>query len=98
MTEQNPIGMARDAAQQGMNAVSDTVQGVKDAATDAAARAQGMARQASRQASAAAQNLYGQGSDLVGMLDRTVAENPLASVLIAGAIGFGIALATTRRR
>ncbi|HVC52177.1 MAG TPA: hypothetical protein VND87_09160 [Stellaceae bacterium] len=98
MSEQNPHGTAREAVRQATTAVAETVQGVKDAAADAGAKTQALARQAGHQAGAAAQNLYGQGSGLVAGLDRTVAENPLAALLIAGAIGYGVAWMTTRRR
>ena len=72
--------MARKASSAGIQAVtqaSDTVQGA--------------ARQVSGQASQAASKVYEQGAWAGGHITRYTAEQPLAALLIAAAIGYGIA-------
>jgi ElaB/YqjD/DUF883 family membrane-anchored ribosome-binding protein len=72
--------MARKASSAGLQAVtqaSDTVQGA--------------ARQVSGQASQAASKVYEQGAWAGGYITRYTAEQPLTALLIAAAIGYGIA-------
>jgi ElaB/YqjD/DUF883 family membrane-anchored ribosome-binding protein len=52
---------------------------------------QGVAREAGNQASQAATNLYQQGTHAREQVSRYVAEQPLTSLLIAAAIGYGLA-------
>jgi ElaB/YqjD/DUF883 family membrane-anchored ribosome-binding protein len=72
--------MARKASSAGLQAVtqaSDTVQGA--------------ARQVSSQASQAASKVYEQGAWAGGYITRYTTEQPLTALLIAAAIGYGIA-------
>jgi ElaB/YqjD/DUF883 family membrane-anchored ribosome-binding protein len=53
--------------------------------------AQDMARQAAQQAGAAAESVYNQSLEAREMLERAVVQNPLLSLLVAGAVGYGLA-------
>ena len=71
---------------------------VTTAAADLTAKAQEYgakageyAREASRQASAAAQTAYGTGSDVLDTVETFARENVWGSLLIAGAVGYGLA-------
>ena len=55
-----------------------------------AAGAQDMARRAADQASAAGEVLYDQGTRAGEYLTRNVNEYPIAALLIAGAVGYGL--------
>ena len=76
---------ANGAVRQARNALSDTADSVKNLANDAAERAQLLAREAG----AAAESLY--NSDMRANIERAVVENPWAALLVAGALGYGIA-------
>ena len=58
---------------------------------------QGAARQASDQATQAATNLYQQGSRASDFISRYTAEQPVTALLVAGAIGYGLAFLIHRR-
>ncbi len=62
-----------------------------DVATNAGNAAQDLARRAREQTSATADTLYKQGARASEYLTRNVNEYPLTALLIAGAIGYGIA-------
>jgi ElaB/YqjD/DUF883 family membrane-anchored ribosome-binding protein len=68
---------------------------VSAAAGQAAAQAgeimQGAARDVGTQAEQAAQAVYQQGARAGGYLSRYAAEQPLSALLVAGAIGYGLA-------
>ena len=85
------------AARQTKSALAETAETVKDAAIEAGGRAQEFARETGRQASAAAQTLYGQGNDLLDVVERAVVENPWPALLAAGALGYGLACLIKRR-
>jgi ElaB/YqjD/DUF883 family membrane-anchored ribosome-binding protein len=72
--------MARKASSAGVQAV-----------TQASDAVQGAARQVSGQASQAASKVYEQGAWAGGHISRYTAEQPLTALLIAAAIGYGIA-------
>lgn len=63
----------------------------RSAASDAGETAQNLARQAREQASAAGDALYQQGARAGEYLTRNVNEYPMVALLIAGAIGYGLA-------
>ena len=52
---------------------------------------QGAAREAGNQATQAATNLYQQGSRAGDFISQYVAEQPVTALLVAGAIGYGLA-------
>ena len=58
---------------------------------------QGAARQASEQASQAATNIYKQSSRAGDVISRYAAEQPFTALLLAGAIGYGLAYFIHRR-
>jgi ElaB/YqjD/DUF883 family membrane-anchored ribosome-binding protein len=68
---------------------------VSSAGTQAAAQAgeviQGVAREVGTQASQAATVLYQQGTNAGGHLRRYTAEQPLTALLLAAAVGYGLA-------
>jgi ElaB/YqjD/DUF883 family membrane-anchored ribosome-binding protein len=72
--------LARKASAAGVEAVSQ-----------ASAAIQGAAKDVGNQASQAATAVYEQGAQAKGYVSRYAAEQPLSALLIAGAIGYGIA-------
>ena len=73
-------GLARDASSAGIQAVtqaSDTIQGV--------------AREVGNKVDQAATTAYQQGARAGGYVSQYAAEQPLTALLIAGAIGYGLA-------
>ena len=97
MSDQQASDTFRDTAKQAKSTLAETTETVKNAAVEAGGRAQEMAREAGRQASAAAQNLYGQSNVMLDAVERAVVENPWGAVLIAGAIGYGLACLVKQR-
>lgn len=87
----------RNAARQAKGTLAETAETVKSAAVDAGGAAQEYAREAGRQASAAAQSLYGQSGVVLDAVERTVVENPWGALLIAGALGYGLACLVKNR-
>jgi hypothetical protein len=61
------------------------------------AQAGEVAREASNQATQAATSLYQQGSRAGGFISQYAAEQPMAALLAAGAIGYGLAYLIHRR-
>jgi ElaB/YqjD/DUF883 family membrane-anchored ribosome-binding protein len=70
---------------------------LKQVAEDLGGQAQDIARRARDQAGVAAQNVYQQGSRAGAYLSQNAQANPVSAVLIAGAIGFGLAYLIHRR-
>jgi ElaB/YqjD/DUF883 family membrane-anchored ribosome-binding protein len=58
---------------------------------------QGAAREAGNQATQAATNLYQQGSRAGDYITQYAAERPVTALLVAGAIGYGLAYLIHRR-
>jgi hypothetical protein len=58
---------------------------------------QGAARQAGNQATRAATNLYQQGSRAGDFITQYAVEQPVVALLVAGAIGYGLAYLIHRR-
>ncbi|HWE79174.1 MAG TPA: hypothetical protein VG270_11710 [Pseudolabrys sp.] len=84
--------------EQAQSAIAETAQTVKETAAELGAKAADMgvkageyARVAGRQASAAAQSAYGTGNDVMDVVESFTRENVWGSLLIAGAIGYGLA-------
>jgi ElaB/YqjD/DUF883 family membrane-anchored ribosome-binding protein len=78
--------LARQASEAGRQAVAQAGELV-----------QGAARQAGDQATQAATNLYQQGSRAGDFITQYVAEQPVTALLVAGAIGYGLAYLIHRR-
>ena len=99
----NPIEPARDldvsepariSLEETMTSAADKVSELAD---QAAATAQDVARKAGRQANAVAESVYGQGGDLIEVIEGAIRGNPIGSVLLAAAVGYGIARFSHRR-
>jgi ElaB/YqjD/DUF883 family membrane-anchored ribosome-binding protein len=78
--------------------VAETAQTVKDTAADLGTKAQHYASEAGKQATAAAQTAYGAaqsaystGNDMLDVVESFTRENVWGSLLIAGAVGYGLA-------
>ena len=69
----------------------------RSVAEDASAAAQDLARKARDQAVAAGDTLCKQGTQASDYLAARVSENPLTAVIIAAAIGYGLALMMRNR-
>ena len=66
-------------------------------AAEIGGKAQEYAREAGRQASAAAQTAYTTGNDMLGVVEGVARENIWPALLIAGAIGYGLACIVKQR-
>src|SRR5438445_4314810 len=73
-------GLARDASSAGIQAV-----------TQASDAIQGVAREVGNQVDQAVTSAYQQGARAGGYVSRYAAEQPLTALLVAGAIGYGLA-------
>ncbi len=82
---------AIEAGEQARDAITETAQTVKETAADLGAKAGEYARAAGAQASAAAQTAYGTGNDMMDMVEGFARENVWSSLLIAAAVGYGLA-------
>jgi ElaB/YqjD/DUF883 family membrane-anchored ribosome-binding protein len=87
-----------EVAEEARDALSETAQTVKDTAADLGAKAADMgarageyASAAGRQANAAAQSAYSTGGDVLDVVESFTRENVWGSLLIAAAVGYGIA-------
>ena len=79
------------------NLGEDTLNKATDMVEDLGEKAQDIARRARDQVGVAAQNVSQQGGRAGAYLSQNVQENPMPAVLIAGAIGFGLAYFIYRR-
>jgi ElaB/YqjD/DUF883 family membrane-anchored ribosome-binding protein len=78
--------LARQASEAGRQAMAQAGELVQDAA-----------RQAGNQATQAATNLYQQGSRAGDFISQYATEQPVTALLVAGAIGYGLAYLIHRR-
>jgi ElaB/YqjD/DUF883 family membrane-anchored ribosome-binding protein len=92
-----PNGIS-ETAEQVQGTIAETAQTVKDTpadlgtrAVDLGAQAGEYAREAGRQASAAARTVYGQSGDVIDVVEGFARENVWGSMLIAAAVGYGLA-------
>ncbi len=88
---QKAAALAGDTMEQAKTMARDVGEQARAAAADAGAAAQDLARRARDQATAASDALYRQGMRAGEYLTENVNEYPLTALLIAGAIGYGIA-------
>jgi len=98
MSDRNTAEQARDIAQEAQSKVAETIEAAKGVAqqTRAAAgavggMAQDAARQVADQATAAAGNISAQGALARDYVTKAVEGNPLAALLVAGAVGYAMA-------
>ena len=81
----------RESAGAAMDKAADFAQKASNAGVQAVDTVQGVARDVANQASQAATAVYQQGARAGGSVSRYTAEQPLTALLIAAAIGYGIA-------
>jgi ElaB/YqjD/DUF883 family membrane-anchored ribosome-binding protein len=93
MSDQQASDVVRKAGRQAKSTLAETADRVQEAAMEAGGKAQEFARQAG----AAAQGLYGQGNVALDIVERAVVENPWGAILVAGALGYGLACLVKRR-
>jgi ElaB/YqjD/DUF883 family membrane-anchored ribosome-binding protein len=86
---------AKANAGDALNKASSAARDISAAGSQAAAQAseviQGVTRQVGNQASQAATTLYEQGANAGGYVSRYTAEQPWTALLVAAAIGYGLA-------
>jgi hypothetical protein len=80
-----------EAAEEAQHAVAETATTAKSIAADVGDRAQQLAREAGRQATAAAETAYGAGGDVLSIVEDAARQNIWGALLIAGAVGYGLA-------
>jgi ElaB/YqjD/DUF883 family membrane-anchored ribosome-binding protein len=81
----------RDTAGAAMDKAADLARKASTVGVQAVDAIQDAARDVGNQASQAATTVYQQGARAGGSVSRYAAEQPLTALLIAGAIGYGIA-------
>lgn len=81
----------RESAGAAMDTAADFAQKASTAGVQAMDTVQGVARDVANQASQAANAVYQQGTRARGSVSRYAAEQPLTALLIAAAVGYGIA-------
>ena len=80
-----------EATREAQATIVETTQMLKETASDLTHKAQEYAREAGRQASAAAQNVYGHGNETLDVVENFARENIWTALLLAGAVGYGLA-------
>ena len=81
----------RESAGAAMDKAADLAQKASTAGVQAVDAVQGAARDVANQATQAANAVYRQGARAGGSVSRYAAEQPLTALLVAAAIGYGIA-------
>jgi ElaB/YqjD/DUF883 family membrane-anchored ribosome-binding protein len=81
----------RESAGAAMDKAADLAQKASNAGVQAVDAVQGAARDVANQASQAASAIYQQGARAGGSVSRYAAEQPLTALLVAAAIGYGVA-------
>jgi ElaB/YqjD/DUF883 family membrane-anchored ribosome-binding protein len=81
----------KESAGVAMDKAADLAQKASNAGVQAVDAVQGVARDVANQASQAATAVYQQGARAGGSVSRYAAEQPLTALLVAAAIGYGIA-------
>ena len=82
---------AKATAGEAMDKASSVARDMSAAGAQAGEAIQGMARQAGDQAGQYATSLYQQGANAGGYVSRYTAEQPWTALLVAAAIGYGLA-------
>jgi vacuolar-type H+-ATPase subunit H len=83
--------IAGDTMEQARSTARNLAEQARSAIADPGATAQELARRAREQAATASDVIYQQGTRAGEYLSRNVNEYPLAALLIAGAVGYGLA-------
>jgi ElaB/YqjD/DUF883 family membrane-anchored ribosome-binding protein len=87
----------QDAQASAATLARQTTEAGRQAMAQAGELVQGAAREAGNQATQAATNLYQQGSRAGDFISRYATEQPVTALLVAGAIGYGLAYLIHRR-
>jgi ElaB/YqjD/DUF883 family membrane-anchored ribosome-binding protein len=93
----DPKDKVVDAAQEADSIIKEGAAAVGDIASQAKEKVIGVAREAGNQAASAAQAAYSQGNELLDTIEEAVRHNPWTTLLLVGAIGYGLGLYTSRR-
>ena len=88
---QDAKASAGDALDRAGSVARDMSAAGSQAAAQAGEVIQGVARQVGNQASQAANTLYEQGTNAGGYVSRYTAEQPWTALLVAAAVGYGLA-------
>ena len=88
---QDAKASAGDVMERATSAARDMTAAGSQAAAQAGEVVQGVARQVSNQATQAANALYQQGTNAGGYVSRYAAEQPWTALLLAAALGYGLA-------
>jgi ElaB/YqjD/DUF883 family membrane-anchored ribosome-binding protein len=98
MNGRNQANQIKEAAEEAQGTIAETAERVRSAAVEAGGKAQEFAAEAGRQAGAAAQAAYGAaqtaystGNDALDVVEDLARQNIWASLLVAGAVGYGLA-------
>ena len=91
------LGDLRESAGTAMDKATDLPQQAASGVAEAINTIHGVARDMANQASQAATAVYQQGARAGGSISRYAAEQPLTALLVAAAIGYGIAYLIHRR-
>jgi len=98
MNGRNQARDVKQAAGEATGVVVETAQRVRDAAVEMGGKAQELAAEAGRQASAAAQTTYGAaqsaystGNEVLDFVEDVARQNIWPALLVAGALGYGLA-------
>jgi ElaB/YqjD/DUF883 family membrane-anchored ribosome-binding protein len=104
MADTNVKNLGKNAADQASGLIGDAAEVARDiagrgrdAVQSAGERVQSVAGELATQAGVAAETLYGRSTEARDYVERAVAANPFPALLIAGAIGYGIACLAHRR-
>jgi uncharacterized protein YjbJ (UPF0337 family) len=95
---QAAIGKAKEAGATMADAAATFVKQASNTGAKAASALQDAAKKASTDATEIGERVYGDARRASQSLARTVEEQPLAALLVAAAIGYGIAYLVHRRR
>ena len=81
----------KEVAEEAQEAVAETATTAKSIAADVGDKAQQLAHEAGRQVTAAAETAYGAGGDVLSIVEDAARQNIWGALLIAGAVGYGLA-------
>jgi len=96
-TAKNAIGEAKEKIEELREPAVAVLQEVRSAAATAGETAQDLVHRARDQATAAVDTVHQQGRRASQYLSRNTEQNPLSALLIAGAVGYGLAYLMHRR-
>jgi ElaB/YqjD/DUF883 family membrane-anchored ribosome-binding protein len=96
-TMQGKLDQGKALIQDAQTSAATLARQASEAGRQAMTQAGEVAREAGNKATQAATNLYQQGSRAGDFISRYAAEQPVTALLVAGAIGYGLAYLIHRR-